>query len=639
MVDLRSVFSLLTLVIVTAGGISAASAADEGDEHQLIGVLDYIAVDYAEAVEDGQVVDDFEYKEMQTLASEAARLAGSEESIASQITSVDEAITQKKAPDIVRARATKARRAVVEHFDLVLSPKRPPSFEHGEKLYRANCTSCHGDDGLADVPAAKEMKPTPSNFTDPETRENLSPYRVFNTTTFGIDGTPMRAFGELSADERWDIAFYVLALAHGTTDAQNDNSYTKPPEGFDESLEALASRTDAELVAALRADDSAANDLAGQLAYLRQVEPFEAEATSHDEAFVHIDAELDAAERAWKNGDFDRARALVMSAYLEGFELVESRLSASDAALTHEIESLFFSLRERLEKRDADGADAKLTMLEEELGEARELLQAGASSWTLGVASAVILLREGVEVVLLIGLLLGVLRRLGAAEERKYVHIGWAGALLAGVATWFAASTLIEISGAQRELLEGVVGILAAAVLFSVSYWFVGKLQGERWTTFIKEQIEAKVTAGRVFSLAGLAFLAVYREAFETVLFYKALALEADGNFSPILLGAGAAALVLAAVAFLILRAGAKLPLKPFFALSAGLLYALCIVLMGNGIHALSEAGILPLVRVPFVEIPALGVYPDAFGIAAQGALALAAAIWLVVSRSRDAAE
>ena len=115
------------------------------------------------------------------------------------------------------------------------------------------------------------------------------------------------------------------------------------------------------------------------------------------------------------------------------------------------------------------------------------------------------------------------LRKAGRTEAMPYVHGGWVGALLAGAATWMAATWLVEISGASRELTEGFAALFAAAVLVSVGIWMHGKAQAEEWRRYIATKMQGALSRGSAWFLFGLAFIVVYREVFETILFYAAL--------------------------------------------------------------------------------------------------------------------
>jgi high-affinity iron transporter len=237
-----------------------------------------------------------------------------------------------------------------------------------------------------------------------------------------------------------------------------------------------------------------------------------------------------------------------------------------------------------------------------------------------------ILAREGLEAVLLVVAILGVLGRAGRSDAKRFVHAGWIAALAAGAATWWIASHLVAMSGASREVIEGVSALLATAILFYVSYWLLSKTEAARWQAFLDDRFKAALSRGSLGVLAGLTFVAVYREVFETVLFFQALAAQAgpEGR-GALLAGMGAGVVVLAVLALSIFRLGQRLPMRRFFAASSVLLYALAVVLAGHGIAALQEAGWIPATPASFFRFEWLGIYPTWQGLALQAALLLAA--------------
>jgi high-affinity iron transporter len=241
--------------------------------------------------------------------------------------------------------------------------------------------------------------------------------------------------------------------------------------------------------------------------------------------------------------------------------------------------------------------------------------QGTAISTFLGAAT--ILLREGLEALLIVVGMLAFLKKGGRPDMVRPVHYGWTSALFAGALTWLAATTLISISGATRELTEGFGSILAAVVLLFVGIWMHGKGQADEWQRYIKQRMNHALSKGSGWFLFSLAFIAVYRELFETILFYAAL--SAEGNAGAVIAGAVAGAAALAVVAFVMLRFSQKLPVGKFFTYSSVLIAVLAVVLAGKGVAALQEAGLVgvaPLSHVPRISV--LGIFPTGQVIAAQ---------------------
>jgi high-affinity iron transporter len=246
------------------------------------------------------------------------------------------------------------------------------------------------------------------------------------------------------------------------------------------------------------------------------------------------------------------------------------------------------------------------------------------------LSSAGIALREGVEAALLIAALLAVVARAGTPERKRWVHAGWISAAFAGAATWFVSRYFLEVSGLSREFIEGASALLASSVLFYVSYWLFAKREAARWVSYLR----VKASSGATLSLFGIAFLAVYREAFETVIFYQALVAQ-PGTASAAGVGAllGAVALVGIVVAYG--RAGRFAPPQSFFAFSSLLLYALAVVFAGQGFSALQTTGHLPFHPVRLPHLPALGVYSTLETYIAQATLIVLAVGAAITLRSQ----
>lgn len=335
--------------------------------------------------------------------------------------------------------------------------------------------------------------------------------------------------------------------------------------------------------------------------------------------------ELSAAAAAYRAGDAARALALVEHAYLEGIEPLESRLPSR---IVDRIEkSIHLGLRPAI-RRNADAAavSAMIGSIGADLLAGDRFLAEGHSASFAAVNSFVIILREGLEAVLLIAALIAYLGAVGAAARyRRQIYLGVAGGIAASVGTWFLAATLLPISGANRELLEGVTALVAVVVLLYVANWLFQKTYIHDWKDYLRARVGGAMTRGSAFAMASLAFAAVYREGFETVLFYQALAF--DSGIAPILAGFVPGIVLIAAIGFAIIRAGLKLPLKKVFAWTNAILMYLAFVFIGKGLYNLQEAGIFAPHPLPLPDHPALrqllGFYPVIETIAAQLAFLL----------------
>ncbi|MCW8903496.1 FTR1 family iron permease, partial [Sedimenticola sp.] len=215
---------------------------------------------------------------------------------------------------------------------------------------------------------------------------------------------------------------------------------------------------------------------------------------------------------------------------------MEAAIGMRDPALKSELESRFgkvIGLASR--ERAADEVRVAWQELRTHLQQVTDAQKPAEDGfWGLLVQSFLILLREGFEAMLVITALVAYLRRQGAADQVRVVYHGTAWALLASLVTAWLFGVVLQISGAGREALEGVTMLLAAAVLFYVSYWLISKSEAARWQAFIHAQINSALSKGSTFALGLAAFLAVYREGAETVLFYQALNGQANGQWWPL---------------------------------------------------------------------------------------------------------
>ncbi len=271
---------------------------------------------------------------------------------------------------------------------------------------------------------------------------------------------------------------------------------------------------------------------------------------------------------------------------------------------------------------------------------ADDLLSATGASvahWTTFLQSFGILLREGLEALLLCTALAAATVKAGSSGGPRAIWRGAALAIVASLITAWVVDGVLGVTPASREAVEGLTMLLAAAVLFYVSYWLLSKLEVQRWMAYLRRKIGK---AENLWAIGAVAFLAVYREGVETVLFYEALA--GIGGPMPIWGGMAAGALVLAGIGVAIFRFGMRLPLRPLFAVTGGLLYLMAFIFTGQGVHELQEAGWLA--ETALGELPrvaALGIYPTVQTVSAQLALiglAVAAAA-ILLWRTRSAAE
>lgn len=586
----------------------APLAPDGGDAQRLVSLVDYIAGDYPMAVQNGAVVSPAEYEEQITFAADARRIAGRllggkpspTDPLLAHLADVDARVKARAPAESVAQACRAVRDEAVARFGLQTTPTDRPSLARAEELYAQGCASCHGARGDADTERARTLLPSPASFRDPARLADLSPYRVYNALTFGVPGTGMASFDALSPADRWSLAFYVFRLGH-------DGARARGPVAMP--LADMATRSDRDLADALRLEGHP--EPAAGVVWTRREAAFREPPTGVglDRTRRMVKAALQAA-REQRTAEADR---LVLDAYLQGFEPLEPRLRSRDPRGTLEVEAGFRDLRAALHRGDAATAQARGAALDDRISRL-----GGPRALVPGLGAFLIYFREGIEAALLVGALLAGVRRLGRPEASRYVHAGWIAAIPAGLATWWVLERVVWLGADQRELVEGLVALAAAAVLFSVSFWLISKAESRRWVGYLHQQLEATLTRRRMWMLAGVSFLAVYREAAETVLFTQALLFDAEGRRGEVWAGAAAGVAVVAAIAAVLGRAALRLPLGPFFTASGALLCALAISFAGSGIYELVSAGYLPPRPVPFPEVPWMGIHPDLTGLLVQ---------------------
>lgn len=332
---------------------------------------------------------------------------------------------------------------------------------------------------------------------------------------------------------------------------------------------------------------------------------------------------------ALKAGDRDKAYQLARTAYLDHFEFVEIPLRLRNPNLVLDTEFKFAELRNSIR----DGAP--LSKIRSKTAEVRQgLLDVARELASKGVAAPAvafgfsfsILFREGVEAVLLIAILLGSLAAGSASNYKRPLAGGVLAALGATAVTAVLATVVIDVAPVNRELLEAITALLAVVVLIAVSFWLVQRLEHKRRMEFMRARVASAIAAGSTAAFVGLGFTAVYREGFETVLFYQALALFAEGLMLWVVLGAVAAAIALGGVGYAILGLGKKLPLKPMLITGASILLLLSVAFAGNAIRSLQGADVIGVTptsgfRLPVFLAELTGIHPTQQSLIAQAVM------------------
>lgn len=385
--------------------------------------------------------------------------------------------------------------------------------------------------------------------------------------------------------------------------------------------------------------------------------PAQAQEVSPTEGIAELDkarALIDHSVELYEEGRAEEAYTAARNAYLDHFEFVEIPLRVRDEELTLTLEEDFAALRNQMEAGAPEG-DIEATASELRSGldsVERTLAEPGLAAPLLAAGYAfIIIFREGLEAVLVVAALLGYLEASRNGHYKGAVLRGIAAAVALTLITFVAARAFFEIAPIQRELLEAGTAILAVAVLFYVSFWLITRLEHRRWMEFVKAKVWTAATTGSALALAGVGFTAVYREGFETVLFYQALVSFAQGLGAWVAAGAALGAVVLAVIGYAIFSAGRKVPIKAFLGTAVVMVMVLSVAFIGNAVRGLQGAAVISVTfiesipRLPIFLAELTGWHPTRETITAQAALALiyaAGALWtffVMPRRERRAAE
>jgi high-affinity iron transporter len=444
------------------------------------------------------------------------------------------------------------------------------------------------------------------NFTAQARADERSALSLYEVITQGVQGTPMAGYDKtLPAASRWDLAYYVGTFAYPQGKGAGAARFWQRDTTARARITNLNDLSQARV--AQLAPDLGLQESRLIVGYLR-AHPDALQQALHGIPLAR--ARLEASLAAYRAGAVAESTGMALSAYLDGIEPIEPQLNARDGALRMQLETAMGAYRTALSRHaPLASVTAQATHVNSLLAQAQAVTSdAGNDPVATFLGAFTILVREGLEALLVVVALLAFLRKAERFAALRYVHAGWSSALLAGALTWALARYAISISGANRELTEGISSVFAAAVLISVGLWMHGKSVGGRWQAYLKGKMTFAVNQRSAWFLFGLAFISVYREVFETILFY--VALWNVGEEFWLLAGIGAGAVTLGFIAWILLRTSRRLPIGKFFSASSLLIAVLAIVLTGKGISALQEAGWVAVTVAPVPHIELLGVYP-----------------------------
>ncbi|MCC6316187.1 MAG: cytochrome c/FTR1 family iron permease [Gemmatimonadaceae bacterium] len=637
--------------------------AQEGPAKRVASIVSVAIAEYGLAVDEkGKLISDLEYDEAVTFLQDAkdvaVRMSGDRvPQVRALLDTLALAVKDRIPPSGVRA--VHARFVAALGADAALDmPTKAIDLTEGRAVYEANCASCHGVTGRSDTPQAALLNPPPPPLGDAAAMADVSPALMYRKIAVGVAGTAMVGWAAtLSADQRWNVVAYLNTLRAPASIAQGEGLFLQRCAGchgvggssdgaLTQALSKLpvevssfswqAERSDKQLGDAIRAGvagsampasrDLNDADVEQLVAHMRvlglsDIPVTQDSASRADGAAVgaRVIALLDEALTAARTGRKAEAGDKAFDSYI-AFEPLETPARARNPGLVASMERMFADFKGAVKSGDIRAAEGSRNAIEAGMPAIIDLTRPTSGFWGNFLQSFLIIVREGLEAILVVGAVVAFLIKTGHRERLRSIWIGVIAALVASGISAVILATVLRALPATREIIEGITMLVAVAVLFSVSYWLISKVEAAKWQQFIREKVTDALQHGGGRALAFVAFLAVYREGAETALFYQALLREGAG--APIGFGILAGGVVLTVIFTLFYKYGVRIPLRPFFAVTSALLYYMAFVFMGKGVRELQEGNMVSITVLPgWPHVDAMGIYPSVETLLAQAVL------------------
>lgn len=317
------------------------------------------------------------------------------------------------------------------------------------------------------------------------------------------------------------------------------------------------------------------------------------------------------------SGDVSAAKTQVDVAYYgyyEKFGFEKTVMAYISGARAAKVEYQFSLVKKAMTNRASKeevraGLDALIEYLR---ADANQLDGKEESALGVFLSSLLIIVREGFEAIIIVGAIIAYLVKSGNQNSTRAVY--WGSLIALGLSVgmaWLLNRLAGAATGQNQEIIEGVTMLVAVGVLFYVSNWMVSKAEVGAWSNYIEGRVQRGINRGSMFSLASAAFLAVFREGAETILFYQALLANTQTYINMVWLGLGIGCFALVIIYILIRVLSMKLPLKPFFLGTSILLFIMSITFTGSGIKELQEGNVIGVTPVAWIgSVDILGIYP-----------------------------
>ena len=547
---------------------------------KIIMMLDIMAKEYDLGIKNGKIINAIEYEESQVFLEQSLERFQSiishmpdlknAEQLKKRLKNLRAHLKDKIDPREVKISVSTIQSQILKELGIELrkTPSRAINIQNGRNIFKSNCAQCHGLTGSGDGPLASKLDPAPAVLSDPELtgNEHSTAYENFQVISVGIANTSMVAWSEfLPEEDLWDVTYFIRTFSNENVELPIVVTTANPSQTSDSIQQMVAG--------VIRA--------------------------------------LDKSIKIFKTGDLEQSAELAFDAYLN-YEGIETGLVTKNKDLGLRLESSFGRLRAEIKRGANVNHVEKINQnIQNDLKQAQTILQQKVGFTGLFIQSFSIIVREGFEAILIVAALIAFLIKSKNKDKVKTIYQGVIIGIGASFLTAYILHEVLDISMARQELLEGWIMLVSVAVLFWVSYWLITKIETQKWQSYITTKMTQAITTGNIFALGMVAFFAVYREGFETVLFYKALYLYAGNVNSGIIPGFVAGCIFLVFIFYLINKVGIQIPIKWFFGVTSLLLYFMAFTFMGKGLHELQMGEALSLTPAYFSpEIFWLGMYP-----------------------------
>ena len=298
-----------------------APVFDEGETRRMIFLLQYLGNDYSRAVQNGEIVDAFEFNEMQSFAQTVLQSYRGSTLVREGLQHLHEQISAKAEFTAIRTRCAQLVGEMTRESGLVIFPLTTPDINLGRELFKENCVACHGSNGAGNGPAADTLNPKPRDLTAPAYLDFITPFHLYQALTLGVSGTAMPSFGEaFSTEQSWSIAFYLMTLRRGFAPLA-------PKLDINFSLQQLAVQTNMELQRSLSRDAQARTLSKQQVANTVDFYRSNLPKLSIAEHVKIAQSRWAQSLACYQRGDEAQALTHLVDGYMEGFEPIEALLA------------------------------------------------------------------------------------------------------------------------------------------------------------------------------------------------------------------------------------------------------------------------------------------------------------------------